>query len=262
LSATLVAELHGHRLRVCATAGEPQGNPDESDIVVWDPGTAHWALTAAMPAAGAVLVLERQGDAWTVARTLRSPRPVAYGGFGAQLALGGPVLAVLQTRPATVWTFNPQALAQPGSEIAAARGFARSVAVLGERVIVGGIDEARVFRKGASGWRIEERIKAPAAARDLFTGQITATRELLVTTIAGLNQGDAGAAQGRVDVFRRGPNAWRWEATLRHAGSKAPFGFDCCVAVDASDVIVTAGGAPLRFRRTAAGWQEQTGSGQ
>lgn len=260
LPATVLAELKERQVRVCAIPGAAQGNPDQSDIVVWDPGNASWALSAAMPATGAVQVLARQGETWTLTRVLRSPRPLAYGGFGTQLALAGTTLAVVQAKPVTVWTFDLQAPAQPAIDIPDARGFARSVAGSDGMVIVGGIGEARVYVKAASGWRVQERIAAPAAAPNLFTGQIVATPELLVATVGGLNQGDGPVVHGRIDVFRRTAGAWRREATLHPGGAGAPFGLNCCVAISGSDVVVTANGAPVRFRHTASGWQVDNGS--
>lgn len=247
-------------LRVCGAPRQDDSVAQRADVLVWESGEATWARKAAFMQPGVVTVAIRQEGAWRAVRELRSPEPAAYGAFGAQLASNGRWLAVLSRRPQSVWMFD---LSQPddtGLEVRGVRGFAQSVAALGDRLVVGGPGEARIFTL-ATTWTLVERVAAPSGAANTFGGQIVAQDELLVSSVSGVNNGDAGVLPGRVDVYRRDARSgWRWEGQLRPRSDMPAFGHDCCVALDRGQIVVATGGQRWRFVREAAGWRVATGA--
>ena len=246
------------QFRACGLSREGNQVPDSADVVVWEVGEAAWAKTAAMHQSGAVVVARRTDNEWREQSRLRSPQPAAYGGFGAQLASDGRWLAVLAARVQRVWVFDLRNLDATPLEIEGVRGFAKTVAMLGDQVVVGGQGEARLYRK-QTGWTLADRVVAPAEAAEVFSGQIVAKGDLIVSTNAGLKNGDGGALPGRVDVYRHGSAGWQWEGQLTPSGRTEPFGQDCCVSVDRGQVTVHMGEQRWRFMRDGASWTAEHG---
>lgn len=245
-------------LRVCGLPRQDDGVPDSADVVLWEVGEARWAKTAAIHQPGTVVVARRRGNGWRELRRLRSPQPAAYGGFGVQLASNGRWLAVLAARPQRVWVFDLKNLDATPQEIEGARGFAKTVAMLGDQVVVGGPSEARLYQR-QTGWTFVARVAAPVGATDAFSGQIIAQGDLIVSTTSGLKNGDGGALPGRVDVYRRRPTGWQWESQLTPTSRGEPFGHDCCVSLDRGQVSVTLGTQRWQFVREGASWRATPG---
>ncbi|WP_201190254.1 hypothetical protein [Pseudomonas fluorescens] len=240
-------------LRICTNAGQDEEVPDSADVVVWEAGDAKWASTAPVHQAGSVLVARQSSSRWQVIRTLRSPHPVAYSGFGAQLASDGKWLAVLEGRQQRVWVFDLNNLAAQAEEIEAARGFAKAIAVADNQIIIGGTGEARFYTK-QSVWTLSTRVAGPPGTVDVFTGQIVAQGNLLVSTTSGINTGDGLVFPGRVDVYRHSPTGWQWESRLSPKGDGEPFGQSCCVSLNHGQVTVTLGDQRWHFNREGADW--------
>lgn len=246
-------------LRVCGIPRNDDDAAQTADVLVWEVGEAAWSRNGAFLQPGAVIVARLQEGVWREVRQLRSPQPAAYGGFGTQLASNGRWLAVLSKRPQSVWVFDLSTLEATGQEIEAARGFAQSVTMLGERIVVGGPGEARIFVPDGT-WKLAERVAAPPGATDAFRGQIIAEDDVLVSSTSGLNDGDGGAHPGRVDVYRHHSGVgWRWESRLAPTPDAGAFGHDCCVAIDRGHVLVMTGGQRWRFAREAGAWRTVSG---
>lgn len=248
-------------LRICTNPKQEQEVPDSADIVVWEVGDANWANSAAINQPGSLLVAQHSSGSWRVIRILRSPHPAAYSGFGSQIASDGRWLAVLEGRQQRVWVFNLDNLSMQAEEIEAARGFAKTIAVADSQIIVGGAGEARVYRK-QSDWSFTTRVLPPPGALDVFTGQIIAQGELLVSTTSGINTGDGLVFPGRVDVFRHSPAGWQWESRLSPKGDGEPFGQSCCVSLDQGQVTVTLGDQRWHFNREGSVWIAAPGGAQ
>jgi hypothetical protein len=244
--------------RVCGLSARDEQSPETADVVIWEVGGAAWARSAAMHKSGAVVIAEQTPGGWRELRRLRSPQPAAYGGFGTQVASDGRWLAVLARRPQGVWVFDLQNLDAAPLEIEGARGFAMSVGMLDGQVVVGGQGEARLYRKQTT-WLTVARVAAPAGAADAFSGQIVTLGDLMVSTTSGFKNEDGGAAPGRVDVYRRQPTGWQWEARLTPAGSGGPFGSDCCVALANGQITVRVGNDVWRFTNEGTSWVAKPG---
>lgn len=239
--------------RACGLSGLDEQSPETADVVVWEVGGAAWARSAAMLKSGAVVIVEQSSGGWRELRRLRSPQPAAYGGFGTQVASDGRWLAVLARQPQGVWVFDLQNLDTAPLEIEGARGFATAVGMLGEQVVVGGQGEARLYRKQTT-WLPVARVAAPAGAADAFSGQIVAQGDLIVSTTSGFKNGDGGASPGRVDVYRRRPTGWKWEARLTPTNGGGPFGSDCCISLANGEISVRIGNDLWRFAREGTSW--------
>ena len=242
---------------MCSNVGEDAGAPDTADVVVWEAGEAHWASTAAMHQSGAVIVAQRTSDGWREIRHIRSPQPVAYGGFGSQLSSNGKWLAVLASRSQRVWIFDLQNVDSTPIEIEDVRGFARTVATLGDQVVIGGTGEARVYLKEPI-WTRVAQAAAPEGAPEAFSGQIVAQDDLIVATSSGARNGDAGVLPGRVDVFRQSEGGWKWESRLAPTGVAGPFGQDCCVSLDHNRITINLGDQRWRFVREDGAWHDDS----
>ncbi len=244
--------------RACGLSGLDEQSPETADVVVWEVGGAAWARSAAMPKSGAVVIVEQSSGGWREVRRLRSPQPAAYGGFGTQVASDGRWLAVLARQPQGVWVFDLQNLDTAPLEIEGARGFATAVGMLGEQVVVGGQGEARLYRKQTT-WLPVARVAAPAGAADAFSGQIVALGDLIVSTTSGFKTGDGVASPGRVDVYRRRPTGWKWEARLTPTNGGGPFGSDCCISLAHGEISVRIGNDLWRFAREGTSWIAKPG---
>lgn len=240
-------------LRICINPTQEQEVPESSDVVVWEIGDASWADSAAIVQSGSLLVVQHSSGSWQVVRVLRSPHPVAYSGFGSQIASDGRWLAVLEQRQQRVWVFDLDNLSAQAEEIEGARGFAKTIAIAESQIIVGGAGEARVYRKQPD-WSFTSRVLPPPGSLDVFTGQLFAQGELLVSTTSGINTGDGLVFPGRVDVFRHSPGGWQWESKLAPEGNDEPFGQSCCVSIDQGQVIVMLGDQRWHFSRKGSVW--------
>lgn len=245
--------------RACGLPWRDESSPETADVVVYEVGAAAWSRRAAMHKPGFVIVAERTSDGWRELRRLRSPEPKAYSGFGTQLASDGRWLSVLSRSPQRVWVFDLQNLDAAPLEIEGARGFAKSVGMLGDQVVVGGQAEARVYRRQA-GWSQVARVVAPGGAPGAFSGQVVAQGDLIVSTTSGVKDGDGGAAPGRVDVYRRKQAGWQWDARLTPTNGGGPFGSDCCVSLVNGEVFVRVGNQIWRFAREGTSWIAKPGA--
>nr|WP_148226406.1 hypothetical protein [Rhizobium leguminosarum] len=229
------------------------GQPDTAALAVWEAGAASWSHKAAVRRSGAVRI-EQRGQAGTIC--LRSPHPVAYGRFGAEVRSAGRRLVVLEGRSGRVYLFDLQS--PENDPLQLVETGAQSVAMTDTQVFVGGDGAIRVFDV-AKPLSPVEVIFTPPAMRT-FSGQIAVEDDLLVWTNGGLSLGDAGpTGPGRIEVFRRAGGAWRWQARLAsdQTDGEDASGQSCCVEIDQGQIVVSTADGARRFAFQGGRWIEE-----
>lgn len=231
--------------------------------------------------AGAVYIYERdRSGRWTQRARLVPAAPSAGERFGAALAVQGGVLLVGApgdtTMPGRVVVFRRgKSSAQwseqgvlSGSGASAGDRFGRSVAIGGERALVGmtgpgGNDSTKwrpgaayVFRHAAGAWAEEAVLRADSASAPPSFG----VSVLLDGDDALIGHPVADSMAGQVIGFHRGPDGrWTRAVTLAAATPQHPAAFGASLARDGRDLFVGAtaadsgAGAVHVLRRDAAG---------
>jgi hypothetical protein len=193
----------------------------------------HVAVSASGGGSGAVYVFRRSEDIW-VEEVKVEPVGGDEDGFGGSIDMEGDYLLVgahldddlgsdagsvyVFRREGTTWTEEAKLTALDG---AAGDNFGRSVAISGDRVVVGASGDADagpasgsayVFRRTGTDWVEEAKLTARDAAAGRGFGQAVDTDGGYI--LAG--------ASGSVYVFRRDGGVWVQEAKLT-ASDDAPF---------------------------------------
>jgi choice-of-anchor B domain-containing protein len=177
--------------------------------------------------------------------------PVNAQGFGSGVAVHGPHAVIGErggpTSPGAVYLYQRSGsaweimttLVPEGAENGA--GFGSSVAVSGNRILVGANGTAYVFEPGSGGWSQTGMLSAMTAEGLSFGGNVALQDDrALVSATAGRRFGPGGGADGEVHVFDRDENGnWNPAGTLSAAGAT---GFGSSMALRGDYAVV---GAPM-----------------
>lgn len=235
---------------------------------------------------GAVHVYTRTGSDWVLTQRLRpiydEEMPSLWRGssFGHSLAVDDDVLVIgtngnrdgiggspgqgyvcIFRKTMGIWSEEARLMSPQGQ---LGDGFGYSVAVKGERIVIGrpylGAGDAFVFSKQGDLW-VEEVKWTGGLNGDRF-GQSVAISGDRVAVGAGAATTGQGAKAGSVKVFRKTAGNWETPITLQPTGGGANHGFGSSLAFDGNELLVGApfcnsnrGGAYL-FAWTGTVWQQ------
>lgn len=311
------------RLDIFGTAVAVSGNT----LVVGAPGEQSGAggingdeADDSAGASGAVYVFVREGGLWSQQAYLKASNPGRGDRFGSALALSGDTLVVgafwedggaagvdgdgsddSVTNSGTAYVFersgsdwSQQAYLKSNAPGEGDR-FGWSVAISGDRVVVGSPDEdeasggAHMFVRDGAVWRSEAHLKAGnAEAGDLFGSAVALSGDTLVVSAAGEDSAATGVAgdgsdnriadSGAAYIFVRGDEGWNGQAYLKasNPGELDSFGISVSLSGDTlvvgaanedsaatgvdgmqNDNSASAAGAAYVFRRTGMGWGQE-----
>ena len=211
------------------------------------------------------------GDTVVVGAHLEDSNAIGVGGDQANNSAGGAGAAYVFTRSAGVWT---QQAYLKASNTGAADMFGYSVAVTGDTVVVGSVQEdsnatgvggdqadntavqsgaAYVFTRSGTTWTQQAYLKASnTGTGDNFGTSVAAAGDTVVVgafledsnaTGVGGDQADNSAAQsGAAYVFTRSGTTWTQQAYLKASNTEAVDLFGISVAVAGNTVVVGAYG--------------------
>jgi hypothetical protein len=211
---------------------------------------------------GAAYVFVRQAGTWTQQAQLTAQDGADWGQFGASVALGpdtavvgatgaggqglnGAGAAYVFSRTGVDWA---QQATLTASDAAAGDSFGSSVALSGDRVVVGADQRspdaahrwqgaAYVFVHEAAGWRQEAELTAPeGAASDRFGISVAIERDVVVVG-APFMANDGVAQVGAAYVFVRDAAGWRQQVRRAGPRDRAQDFFGLGVAVSGGTVL-------------------------
>ena len=264
------------------TAWRPSASIEPGDPSEWAIGSAvaiHGDMLAVGPARdwdigedrGGVRLFRRSGEAWREAGALMHPSLDVHANFGAALAMSDMHLAVGSPRDGTdgfesgaVFMFRRQGpgwiaegtLARPDASTSDLMG--SSVAISGDALVVGcpkadvgALDTGcvEVFRRVDGVWRHEATLTAPEPQIGALFG-LSVAIDGPVLLVGAPGDAAQGSAAGRVHLFVRDAEAWRWDGSIGcPAGARSWFG----ASVAACRGLLVAG-APRATRPDARGF--------
>lgn len=219
------------------------------------------------PSTGCVRVLREQGDDWTWKAKMLPEGLIKVGCFGCAVDVaGGPTGALLVgaqlaetaggkagaayvfRRQSGGWVQESQLLP---SGLAAGDRFGSSVAVDGERALVGAHQRdgafadqgaAYVFRRESGAWIQEAELVAPEPSAFAYFGSAVALAGDVALVAAHADDG-AGSDAGAVYVFRSDGKTWGLEAVLRALDATPGALFGRAVALEQGRALIGAPGA-------------------
>ena len=243
---------------------------------------------------GAAYVFTRQSGQWREVAKLTAHDGAADDEFGYSVAVDGDTVVVgayladgngadsgaayVFAKPDTGWTTATETAKLTAHDGAAEDNFGYSVAVDGDTVAVGALNDdgnssesgaAYVFTKPDTGWATAtETAKLTAhdgAAYDEFGLSVAVDGD---TVVVGATYGDGSSAQsGAVYVFTKQSGGWGQVAKLTASDGAADDNFGYSVAVDGDTVVVGAyqahgnsadSGAIYMFTKPDTGWTTAT----
>lgn len=185
--------------------------------------------------AGAAYVFVRSGDTWVQQAKLLASDGATNDNFGSTVAISGETVVIgapgnkgfgYGTGAAYVFARSGDAWAQQAkllpSSGASGVYFGRSVAILGDTVVVGGPHDtpfgtssgsADVFVRTGSSWSHQVKLVAPDGARnDQFGGSVLIQEGLIV--VGSSYDDDTTENSGSVHLFARNGSAWPYQHKL------------------------------------------------
>ncbi len=241
--------------------------------------------------AGRAHVYTRSGTTWSFQGTLAAQDPVANDYFGQSVAISGDTIVVgapgddtvagsdagsawVFTRSGTTWSLQTSLTA--GAPAAADR-FGTSVAIVGDSIAVGAVNDdtdggvdagsAWVFTRSGTTWSQEASLTSgDGAAGDSFGRSVSVSG---ATLVVGANADDtgAGADAGSAYVFTRSGTTWSQQTSLTAGDGAAGDDFGWSVAVATDTILVGAqhddttaavsAGSAYVFTGNGASWSHQ-----
>ncbi|WP_420456364.1 hypothetical protein [Rubrivirga sp.] len=225
-----------------------------------------------------VQVFERANRGWVLARTILPPDPARTLEFGAAVAVDGSRVVVGATTgenadatAGTVYVYElggdvsgPAAVLPEPAGIGSGSRFGSSVAVDGDRIVVGApatvvggersVGAAFVFEEGGAGWVPAGRLDNPEPSiRDFFAESVGIDEELVVV---GSESEDRG--RGAVFTFERQEDGWAPTGPLAPGGLSPSSSFGSRLALSDGVLLVGAPydgrGAAYVYRREGGAW--------
>jgi len=223
--------------------------------------------------AGAAYVFVRSGTAWSQQAYLKASNAGAGDGFGFSVAVSGDTVVVgasgedsgatgvggnqddnnasfsgaayVFVRSGTTWS---QQAYLKASNTGAGDEFGCSVAVSGDTVVVGALDEdgsvsgagaAYVFVRSGTTWSQQAYLKASnPGAGDEFGSSVAVSGDTVV--VGARDEGGSASDAGAAYVFVRSGTAWSQQAYLKASRTDVDDSFGCSVAVSGDTVVVGA----------------------
>ena len=236
---------------------------------------------------GAVYVYTRSGISWTLQQRLIASDPSVGAGFGSALAVDGDSLAVgapnanggtgaayVFTRSGSNWSEQQRLL---GSDTAANDFFGGSVALSGDRLVVGApradlsgkpdAGAAYAFLRGSNSvWAQQAKLlPVSSSADDNFGISVALGSDTIVVGQPFLGTG-AGSNKGAASVYVESAGSWSLQATLTAADGQADDDFGRAVAVAGDLALIAANfadagttvnaGSAYLFRRNGTSWNQ------
>jgi hypothetical protein len=234
--------------------------------------------------AGSVFVFERTAGAWSLADTLTASDGGGGGGFGQAVALSGDRAIVGAPSDASgagsayvyeyasgVWT---EVVKLAPAALVASDDFGRTVAIAGDRAIVGAPSDddlgilsgaAYVFERGPGGWILAEELHASdGVLNDMFGWSVAISGD---RALVGARKNPFSAnSSGSAYVFQRTPAGWLEQTKLVPFDGFGNDLFGYSVAIAGSRALVGAPhadagtgtgvhtGAAYAFEEGAGGW--------
>ena len=212
-------------------------------------------------ASGSAYVFTRSSTTWTQKKKLTASDAAAGDYFGESVAISGDTLVVgadrnddaggssgsayVFTRSGTSWTEQQKLTA---SDAAAGDYFGESVAISGDRVVVGAYQDddggtssgsAYVFTRSGNTWTQQAKLTAPdAAASDYFGKSVAISGDSVV--VGAYGNDDAGSTSGSAYVFTRSGTTWTEQQKLTASDAAADDFFGRSVAISGDSVVVGA----------------------
>lgn len=230
--------------------------------------------------AGSVYVYVRSGSSWTQQAKLTANDAAGADHFGCTVAISGDTLvagafsddysgftnpgsAYIFTRTGDVWT--QQAKLIP-SDVASGDSTGRGVAISGDTVVVGSMDDAGgflfagaayVFVRSGSTWSEQAKLIRSDAPEDDWFGWMVAIEGDTIVVSAHQDDHAAGANAGTIYVFERSGSVWTEQAKLIASDAQASDSFGRSVALNGERLAVgTAVRSAYLFVRSGGEWTE------
>ncbi|MGE4085336.1 MAG: hypothetical protein AB7H93_20265 [Vicinamibacterales bacterium] len=199
---------------------------------------------------GRVYVFVWNGSAWAEQAMLQASDRTGLDHFGASVALSGDALVVAAPgagaagqayvfrRAGGAW--SEEAVLRPSG--ASSYGFAASVAIDGDDVLVGGNQAAYFYRRGGTTWTETARVTPPSAsAGSRFGGAVAVHGDHAV--VGDEWEGGAAPHHGSAGVFRRNGTGWAFVPPLLTSPDPRAYDhFGQAVAIHGDRLIVGAPG--------------------
>lgn len=186
--------------------------------------------------------------------------------LGLTLFASGLSVATAQTHTAFPLTGNPLKDAE----------FGRSIAIDGERVVIGGAEGSDaaaigpgtvyVYRRIGTSYVQEAKLVAPDRELGAEFGRAVAVKGDVIVVGARFASNATSERAGAAYIFRRKTGVWTFEQKIEASDSSPEDNFGRAVALDDDVVVVTArkedvsvdnDGAAYVFRKRGAGWVEE-----
>jgi uncharacterized repeat protein (TIGR01451 family) len=236
---------------------------------------------------GSAYVFVRSGSTWTQQAKLTASDASAGDRFGWSVGISGDTVVVgayldddagessgsayVFVRSGTGWTEQAKLTA---SDASAGDVFGLSVAISGDRVVVGapednaagtGSGSAYVFVRSGPSWAEQTKLTASDAAADDFFGTSVAISGDTVMVGAYLDD-DAGSSSGSAYVYVRSGSTWTQQTKLTASDAEAGDEFGISVAIVGDTIVVGANesfgssdpGSAYVYVRSGTSWTEQT----
>jgi FG-GAP repeat len=215
---------------------------------------------------GSAFVFVRSGTSWSQQQKLEASDAAGGDVFGFSVAISGETIAVgavgddgaagpgqgsayVFVRSAGVWSQQQKIEA---ADAAAGDQFGNSVAIDGETIVVGAVNDAGaagvfqgsayVFVRSGTSWSQQQKLEASdAAAGDQFGNSVALSGETVVVG-APSDDGAAGITQGSAYVFVRSGGVWSQQQKLEASDAAAADVFGSSVSISGNTLVV---GAPF-----------------
>jgi len=226
------------------------------------------------PSIGRAHLFERIGGVWREETSFPSSVGGAAGGSvatdGETVVVGAP--STSPSGPLTGYAFiyersqgewvEVEALSPPPDEDGVVSEFGHSVAVDGDRVVIGELSRAHVYERSSTGWTLTETLSPPDAARNVFGWSVAIDGD----TIAVGDPGASSSSPGRAFVYQYESASEQWvyqELTVEDRGD-----FGHSVSLSGDTLAVTAprddggpqdpsdGGSVYVFARDGGVWRQ------
>lgn len=246
---------------------------------------AHWQSSLT----GAAYVFTRNGSTWQQATKLTASDKASGANFGHSVSLSGETALVGAASGDTVLSgpvggayvfqrnsgaWNETTKLSLGGDNASGDGFGGSVAIQGNRAVIGASDDntaagsdvgsAYVFTRSGTTWTMEAHIyAADGTANDSFGSSISLDNDTIVAGAILDDVNDVTYSTGSAYVFVRNGSAWIQQAKLSPGDVDSLDYFGCGVSVDGDLALIgsywdrTRRGSAYIFARNGNTWTQQ-----
>ncbi len=230
---------------------------------------------------GAAYLYQHRSTGWDLAEVLTPRDGGRNDAFGYSVAISGETAVIgayrvegggaayVFSRDGSGWRQSARLTASDGEE---GDAFGRSVAISGDRVIVGAIHHGRhgvrsgaayIFREAGGGWVEEAELQPSGGGPDDFFGfSVSISGEWAL--VGASADDDRGADAGAAYVFRRNGTSWSQYTKLLPSGESGDFfgrsvalsGKWAVVGADGTDQWGSDSGAAYIYEKRAGGWDQ------